>query len=142
MDYEVSLRRSEAALIEVAYSSDILEQRAPEDFKFNTLDEEVDEREVKPSASPKTITVALVGNPNAGKTSLFNMSSGAHERVGNYGGVTVDLQEGYFNHKGYKIRIIDLPGTYSLSAYTPEELYVRRYIVEQKPDVIVNVVAA
>lgn len=142
MDYEVSLRRSEAELIEVAYSSDILEQKAPEEFKFNASDGEIEESEVKPSVSPKTITVALVGNPNAGKTSLFNMSSGAHERVGNYGGVTVDLKEGYFNHKGYKIRLIDLPGTYSLSAYTPEELYVRRYIVEQKPDVIINVVAA
>lgn len=142
MDYEVSLRRSEAELIEVASSHEILEQKAVDDFHFDVPEIEYVNPEVKASISQKTITVALVGNPNAGKTSLFNVSSGGHERVGNYGGVTVDLKEGYFCHKGYKIRLIDLPGTYSLSAYTPEELYVRRYIVEQKPDVVINVVAA
>jgi ferrous iron transport protein B len=83
--------------------------------------------------------VALVGNPNCGKTSLFNIASGAHEHVGNYSGVTVDAKEGFFDFQGYHFRIVDLPGTYSLSAYTPEELYVRKHIIEETPDVIINV---
>ena len=86
------------------------------------------------------ITVALVGNPNCGKTSLFNFASGAHERVGNYSGVTVDAKEGYAEFEGYKIKLVDLPGTYSLSAYSPEELYVRRQLVDDTPDVVVNVI--
>ena len=90
----------------------------------------------------RTINVALVGNPNCGKTSLFNIASGAHEHVGNYSGVTVDAKEGFFEFQGYKFRIVDLPGTYSLSAYTPEEMYVRKHIIEQTPDVIINVVDA
>ena len=88
----------------------------------------------------RTINVALVGNPNCGKTSLFNLASGAHEHVGNYSGVTVDAKEGYFDFEGYHFRIVDLPGTYSLSAYTPEEIYVRRHIIDETPDVIINVV--
>ncbi len=90
----------------------------------------------------RTINVALVGNPNCGKTSLFNLASGAHEHVGNYSGVTVDAKEGYFDFEGYHFKIVDLPGTYSLSAYTPEELYVRRHIIDETPDVIINVVDA
>lgn len=90
----------------------------------------------------KTIHIALVGNPNSGKTSLFNAASGAHEHVGNYGGVTVDAKKGRFHHGGYTFDIWDLPGTYSLSAYTPEEVFVRRHLVEKRPDVVVNVVAA
>ena len=88
----------------------------------------------------RTINVALVGNPNCGKTSLFNLASGAHEHVGNYSGVTVDAKEGYFDFQGYHFKIVDLPGTYSLSAYTPEEIYVRRHIIDETPDVIINVV--
>ena len=88
------------------------------------------------------IRVALVGNPNCGKTSLFNIASGAHEHVGNYSGVTVDAKEGHFHHKGYDITLVDLPGTYSLSAYSPEELYVRKNLVDAMPDVVVNVVDA
>ena len=88
----------------------------------------------------RTINVALVGNPNCGKTSLFNLASGAHEHVGNYSGVTVDAKEGYFDFEGYHFKIVDLPGTYSLSAYTPEEIYVRRHIIDETPDVIINVV--
>ena len=88
------------------------------------------------------IRVALVGNPNCGKTSLFNIASGAHEHVGNYSGVTVDAKEGHFKHKGYDITLVDLPGTYSLSAYSPEELYVRKNLVDAMPDVVVNVVDA
>ena len=86
--------------------------------------------------------MALVGNPNCGKTSLFNVASGAHEHVGNYSGVTVDAKEGFFDYQGYHFRIIDLPGTYSLSAYSPEEIYVRKHIIEETPDVIINVVDA
>ena len=82
----------------------------------------------------------MVGNPNCGKTSLFNLASGAHEHVGNYSGVTVDAKEGYFDFQGYHFKIVDLPGTYSLSAYTPEEIYVRRHIIDETPDVIINVV--
>ena len=90
----------------------------------------------------RTINVALVGNPNCGKTSLFNIASGAHEHVGNYSGVTVDAKEGFFNFQGYQFCLVDLPGTYSLSAYSPEEIYVRRHIIDKTPDVIINVVDA
>ena len=86
--------------------------------------------------------MALVGNPNCGKTSLFNMASGSHEHVGNYSGVTVDAKEGDFEYGGYHFKIVDLPGTYSLSAYSPEELYVRRNLIEEIPDVVINVVDA
>lgn len=148
MDYEVSLRRSEASLIEVAYpnpdiASEIIHHTGEEHpvvEEFFTTEENSNHRHI--SENKKVITVALVGNPNAGKTSMFNIASGAHEHVGNYGGVTVDSKEGRFKHGGYVFRIVDLPGTYSLSAYTPEELYVRKHIVEEKPDVIINIVAA
>lgn len=144
MDYEVSLRRSEAQLVEVVYPEEAQQKSIDsEDYHFNELLEENEIcSEIKISTEKKEIKVALVGNPNAGKTSLFNVASGAREHVGNYGGVTVDLKEGSFKHKGYIFRIVDLPGTYSISAYTPEELYVRKHIVEDKPDVIINVVAA
>ena len=85
-----------------------------------------------------TINVALVGNPNCGKTSLFNFASGAHERVGNYSGVTVDAKYGYTDMLGYHFELVDLPGTYSLSAYSPEELYVRKQIVEKTPDIVIK----
>ena len=92
--------------------------------------------------SRHTINIALIGNPNCGKTSLFNIASGAHEHVGNYSGVTVDAKKGTFTHGGYRFNIVDLPGTYSLDSYSPEELYVRRYLKDETPDVIVNVVVA
>lgn len=143
MDYEVSLRRSEAALVEVIPEDSFNEEdlnKTHEAFTNRVVDEHTNEH--LHSDNVKTIKVALVGNPNAGKTSLFNFASGAHEHVGNYSGVTVNSKEGYFKHKGYQIVIVDLPGTYSISAYTPEELYVRGHIVNDKPDVIINVVAA
>jgi ferrous iron transport protein B len=143
MDYEVSLRRSEAGLIEVVYPEN---QEAEDVFEAIVPDiaggEELYQPVSKHPEDKKVISVAFVGNPNAGKTSLFNMASGAHEHVGNYGGVTVDSKEGKFKHAGYVFRIVDLPGTYSLSAYTPEELFVRKHIVEDRPDVIINIVAA
>lgn len=143
MDYEVSLRRSEAHLIEVIYPQDLQKKKAyEEEFSFENSYGDNDNFLKKEPGNTKKITVALVGNPNAGKTSLFNIASGAHEHVGNYGGVTVDSKEGKFKHGGYQIKIVDLPGTYSISAYTPEELYVREYLVEEKPDVVINVVAA
>ena len=149
MDYEVSLRRSEAMLIEVAYPDlDIEEKIEEQELEFNGGEQNNNCEDCPPKVKRQTddnrkvITVALVGNPNAGKTSLFNIASGAHEHVGNYGGVTVDSKEGKFKHGGYVFRIVDLPGTYSLSAYTPEELFVRKHIVENKPDVVVNIVSA
>ena len=84
--------------------------------------------------------MALIGNPNCGKTSLFNFASGAHGRVGNYSGVTVDASEAHASMFGYEFNLIDLPGTYSLSCYSPEELYVRKYLQEQMPDVVINVI--
>lgn len=134
LDYNVSLRRSEADLIEV--QTEIKETVS----HLNTISD-VDKVQFVPRAD-KTINIALIGNPNCGKTSIFNYVSGAHQHVGNYSGVTVDSTTGYVNYKGYKLVIVDLPGTYSLSAYSPEELYVRRYLKEQVPDVIVNVVVA
>ena len=150
MDYEVSLRRSEAGLIEVIYpeinkKQEFLKTESSFNDDLSHEESSIEEYSSKiknSSDNKKVITVALVGNPNAGKTSLFNIASGAHEHVGNYGGVTVDSKEGRFKHGGYTFRIVDLPGTYSLSAYTPEELFVRRHIVEDKPDVIINIVAA
>lgn len=146
MDYEISLRRSEASLVEVI---------TPEEAEavFGDANKASGESKLTPSEedecikralskSTKTINIALVGNPNCGKTSLFNIASGAHEHVGNYSGVTVDAKKGFFEYKGYHFNIYDLPGTYSLSAYSPEELYVRRYLKDETPDVLVNVVVA
>ncbi len=90
----------------------------------------------------KRFSVALVGNPNSGKTTLFNVLSGSHEHVGNYSGVTVDAKSGRLKYKGYTIDLTDLPGTYALSAYTPEEVYVRRFLIDHTPDVVVNTVVA
>ena len=137
LGYEISLRRQEAEMIEV-----VSEEEAKKQAEKAVYDVSVKEEDMKRLALGKrrTINVALVGNPNSGKTSLFNLASGAHEHVGNYSGVTVDAKEGYFDFEGYHFRIVDLPGTYSLSAYTPEAIYVRRHIVDETPDVIINVV--
>ena len=138
MDYEVSLRRSEASLIEVITEEEAKEQRL---VRFNGV---FTETLLRNSAEKKSriINVVLVGNPNAGKTTIFNYASRSRERVGNYSGVTVDAKQARFYLKGYTLNIIDLPGTYSLSAYSPEELYVRDYIANYTPDVVVNVVDA
>ncbi|MCI1647991.1 MAG: ferrous iron transport protein B [Bacteroides sp.] len=143
MGYEISLRRQEAEMIEVI-SEQEAEEQATTSGILPGMSEEVYQEEEKMKrlalGKRRTINVALVGNPNCGKTSLFNIASGAHERVGNYSGVTVDAKEGYFDFQGYHFRIVDLPGTYSLSAYTPEELYVRRHIINETPDIVINVV--
>jgi ferrous iron transport protein B len=146
--YKVSLRREEARQIEVvteeeareALTSDEHLQALPGDLE----EAQRLERALAHVAEERhhNIRVALVGNPNCGKTSLFNIASGAHEHVGNYSGVTVDAKEGHFHYKDYDITLVDLPGTYSLSAYSPEELYVRKNLLETMPDVVVNVVDA
>lgn len=143
LDYEISLRRQEAEMIEVVSEQEARTTQSP---YHGSITEEITVPEAEMVALAKgkrrTIKVALVGNPNCGKTSLFNIASGAHEHVGNYSGVTVDAKEGFFDFQGYHFRIVDLPGTYSLSAYTPEEIYVRKHIIDETPDVIINVVDA
>lgn len=142
MGYELSLRRSEADMVEVLplngeeIVSDVAQSGLPkEDNRIADIHHDVE-------GSMKTINVALIGNPNCGKTSLFNIASGSKEHVGNYSGVTVDAKKGHFEYGGYRFNIVDLPGTYSLSSYSPEELYVRRYLRNEMPDVIINVVVA
>lgn len=142
MGYEVSLRHSEADMIEVVTEAEAAMSRETPEDQTGIVIQEGDalglDREVE--RRRRVINVALVGNPNCGKTSLFNFASGAHERVGNYSGVTVDAKEGKAQYHGYEFNMVDLPGTYSLSAYSPEELYVRKQIVEKTPDVIINVI--
>lgn len=167
MGYEVSLRHSEANMIEVmtqeeytrrmkAKSEAVTKDETTQAFEeeseqinnSNSTDEQalphkhVSDDELKAAAEREShvINVALVGNPNCGKTSLFNFASGAHERVGNYSGVTVDAKEGHAEFEGYEFNLVDLPGTYSMSAYSPEELYVRKQLVEKTPDVVINVI--
>ena len=140
MNFEVSLRRADANKVEIVSEAeaereivnhkDYVPIEAPNCDALHHIAEE----------RAKTINVALVGNPNCGKTSIFNIAAHAHERVGNYSGVTVDEKVGTFEYGGYTFHLVDLPGTYSLSAYSPEELYVRKHIIEKSPDIILNVV--
>nr|WP_321357625.1 ferrous iron transport protein B [uncultured Draconibacterium sp.] len=138
MGYSLSLRRSEARMVEVVSESDV--KNIPE-TRFNGI---TVEEKLKTSAREKgkVINIALVGNPNSGKTTLFNYASGSRERVGNYGGVTVDAKEAVMKKYGYRFNIVDLPGTYSITEYSPEELYVRNHITEKMPDIVVNVIDA
>ena len=156
MGYEVSLRRAEAEMIEIiseeeartlsheekTHAGDEIKKELV--FSDETDDQPLTEKQLHDVAMKKRriINVALVGNPNCGKTSLFNFASGAHERVGNYSGVTVDAKEGFAEFEGYRFNLVDLPGTYSLSAYSPEELYVRKQIIEKTPDIVINVIDA
>lgn len=153
MGYEISLRHSEAEMIEIISTEEARQLEEEEVQKLglaeisdNTNDDDdrfTDERLHKAALKKShIINIALVGNPNCGKTSLFNFASGAHERVGNYSGVTVDAKEGRAEYAGYQFNLVDLPGTYSLSAYSPEELYVRKQIIDKTPDVIINVIDA
>ena len=167
MDYEVSLRRAEAELVEVVNEEEArqilsptlrtlspsmgrgdqpdgslpIEGEVPEGRRGSSCDA-LEQMKRVAKMKERELTVVFVGNPNCGKTSLFNVASGAHERVGNYSGVTVDAKMGEFEFEGYHFHLVDLPGTYSLTAYTPEELYVRKYIIEKTPDLIINVVDA
>ena len=150
MNFEVSLRRADAEKVEIVTLKEAEEWANLNNGDASGLGKmeqpplEVDdprpavERLVEKKTH--TINVALVGNPNCGKTSIFNIAAHAHEHVGNYSGVTVDEKIGTFEYGGYTFNLCDLPGTYSLSAYSPEELYVRKHIVEKRPDIILNVV--
>ena len=143
--YKISLRREQAEKIEVISESEAKRMLSSnENLQAIESTDEYLENEMTTLAEERRrlIKVALVGNPNCGKTSLFNMASGSHEHVGNYSGVTVDAKEGTFEYGGYKFVIVDLPGTYSLTAYSPEELYVRQNLIDDVPDVVVNVVDA
>ena len=139
MGYDISLRRKEAEMIEVMTLEEAKSLAAAEAEPAVTQDEFL-----KRAAASKqnSITVALVGNPNSGKTSLFNTLCGRSEHVGNYSGVTVDAKRGELKYRGYNIEVTDLPGTYALSAYSPEEIYVRRHITDNTPDVIINTIVA
>ncbi|HZH74278.1 MAG TPA: ferrous iron transport protein B [Mariniphaga sp.] len=136
LDYNISLRKSEAELIEVVQIDDYIQ---PLNGEFQgTIDS--DEVHAGISENNRTINIALVGNPNCGKTTLFNYISKSKEKVGNYSGVTIDIKKATFQTKNYTFNFFDLPGTYSLTAYTPEEIFVRRFIYEQTPDIVINVI--
>jgi ferrous iron transport protein B len=90
----------------------------------------------------KEVTIALAGNPNSGKTTVFNNLTGAHQHVGNWPGVTVEKKEGSYNYKGYRVKVVDLPGVYGLTAYSPDEVVARNFILEGEPDVVVDIVDA
>ena len=140
MDYNISLRRSESSMIEVL-SQEEFEASFKDKAFVGTIDIEEEKRK-EITRREKEIKVALVGNPNCGKTSLFNIISHSTEHVGNYSVVTVEAKEGRFEFQGYHFTLVDLPGTYSLDSYSPEEIYVRRNLVDNTPDVILNVVDA
>ncbi len=139
MGYEVSLRRSEAELIEVVTPGEV-----PENLINTRFEGVIDADPLANIANEKgkIIDVAMIGNPNSGKTTLFNIASHSRQMTGNYGGVTVDSKLARFNLDGYTFNITDLPGTYSVSHYTPEELFVREHIREKMPDIVVNVIDA
>lgn len=136
LDYNITLRRTEANLIEVVSQTEALTQLT------QNYEGVIDYENLKVSIKEKerTINIALVGNPNCGKTTLFNFLSGSKEHVGNYSGVTVDAKKATFKQNGYNFNIFDLPGTYSLTAYSPEEIYVRNFIMEETPDIVINVI--
>ena len=139
MGYDISLRRKEAEMIVVMTREEAGRLVAVEG---STL---IDSEDIVSQAIDTThnhISIGLVGNPNSGKTSLFNTLCGRSEHVGNYSGVTVDAKRGTLHYKGYTIEVTDLPGTYALSAYSPEEVYVRRHLINNPPDVVVNTVVA
>ena len=139
MNFEVSLRRIDADKVEIVTSEEA-EREIVNHADYRSIDAQETSLQHIVESHSKTINVALVGNPNCGKTSIFNVAAHAHERVGNYSGVTVDEKVGTFEYGGYTFNLTDLPGTYSLSAYSPEELFVRKHIIEKNPDIILNVV--
>ncbi|MDD3108499.1 MAG: FeoB small GTPase domain-containing protein, partial [Alistipes sp.] len=138
LGYRIALRKSEADLIEVCDPKDL--PSTPPHPGQGTFSGESVNRFLHEAG--RHINVALVGNPNCGKTSLFNVATGAHEHVGNYSGVTVDAKHATFTQEGYTFELVDLPGTYSITEYTPEELYVRTHILNEMPDVVINVIDA
>ena len=138
MGYEISLRRQEAEMIVVdtdpSHQQPVVNHGTMTDTVQDTCDQSLR------AHVGNTINVALIGNPNCGKTSLFNFASGAHGHVGNYSGVTVDASEARATCDGFVFNLTDLPGTYSLSCYSPEELYVREHLMKRHPDVVINVI--
>ena len=138
LGYNISLRRADAEMIVVVTDKEA-EALEHESVDSTTSTERI-EREI--DRRKRHIDIAIVGNPNSGKTSIFNHLTGEHEHVGNYSGVTVDAKTALCHYKDYELHITDLPGTYALSAYTPEELYVRRHLAEHTPDVVLNVICA
>lgn len=140
MDGHISLRRSEAELIEVMDVTGSWAEHSDTSAYNGTFSDDSVRNVIREKAN--TIEIALVGNPNCGKTSFFNRATGLREHVGNYSGVTVDAKEAVFKHKGYTIRLIDLPGTYSITEYTAEEIFVRTYITDHHPDIVLNIVDA
>ena len=138
MGYEISLRRQEAEMIVVdtdpSHQQPVVNHGTMTDSVQDNCDQSL------PAHVGNTINVALIGNPNCGKTSLFNFASGAHGHVGNYSGVTVDASEARATCDGFVFNLTDLPGTYSLSCYSPEELYVREHLMKRHPDVVINVI--
>lgn len=136
MASHISLRNSEARLIEVGRGP-VIHEFQPANGTLPAFDEERELIEYS-----RNIQVALVGNPNSGKTTLFNYASHSREKVGNYAGVTVDSREAEYVQSGYTFSLVDLPGTYSLKSYSPEEIYLRNYIFDNKPDIIVNIIDA
>ncbi|MCK9271333.1 MAG: ferrous iron transport protein B [Bacteroidales bacterium] len=139
MNYDVSLRRSEARLVSVVAKKSQVNNGNGLPFQGTISD---DVLKLKAVEKGKIIDIALVGNPNSGKTTIFNYASRSREKVGNYGGVTVDAKTAHFKLDGYTFNLVDLPGTYSLSAYSPEELYVRKHILGHYPDIVINVIDA
>ncbi len=138
LGYNVSLRASEAGLIDVISLNEASDEIKDHEKFDGIIDGEILKSNNK--FKGKVIDIALVGNPNSGKTTIFNYASGSKEHVGNYGGVTVDSKQAKFKLDGYTLNIMDLPGTYSLSAYSPEELYVRKYLLGFHPDIVINVI--
>lgn len=139
IDYTVSLRRTEANMIEVVTPEEASKLLQKDTFNGTIEDDSLREVAFK---KRKSINIAIIGNPNSGKTSLFNHITGLKEQVGNYSGVTVDVKKGVYNYNGYQFNFVDLPGTYSVSTISPDEVYVRRFLREEKPDIVVNVVSA
>ena len=135
MGYHVTLRNSEASLIEVDRNGTARE------FSNSGVLFSEDNKDAWVEKS-KHIQIALVGNPNSGKTTFFNYASGSKEKTANYAGVTIDSKEASYRQSGYTFSLVDLPGTYSLKSYSPEEIYVRNYIFDNKPDIIINIVDA
>lgn len=138
MGYEISLRRQEAEMIVVDTDPSHQQPVVNHETMTDTVQDNCDQS--LRAHVGNTINVALIGNPNCGKTSLFNFASGAHGHVGNYSGVTVDASEARATCDGFVFNLTDLPGTYSLSCYSPEELYVREHLMKRHPDVVINVI--
>lgn len=144
MDYYVSLRRSEASMIDVAFPEEEIIGNGQRAREIQVFEGKWRHRRHRRSGHGESnvIQAALVGNPNCGKTTIFNIASNSREHVGNYAGVTITSKTARVRWKKYIVQITDLPGTYSLSSYSPEEKYVFNYLTVRSPDVVINIVDA